>query len=820
MNVSRSLFLCIVYFLYSVSTTLSCAVSDGAFDKSITTLVAQYNKNYVTYRDGNLLLYARNHTADPGYTQLLIALGVGVGIAGGCAYYGKQHNDMNLALAGIPLALLGAYATKKFIDVLINADNNVRYLTFDREGLLVYDVRCFVWKDVAYRIESVSLPYQENTTVRKIVFADSAQSNLFELYETSLFLPVLFDDFIKVVECYYTAYGKNEVAQEVAVDTKATEQPVESQCRVEPPLVEACLQGNYTEVKRLLESGTPADQQDSAVAPAFIIAARNGYSEIVKLFLEAHVDVDAQNAGGESALLKAANRGYRDIVEMLINAHANVNAQSVAGYTPLMLAANKGHTDIVKLLLAAHADSSLKDKEGKAAYDYAANDEIKELLHQYEVQNNVSEQAVAQTPEQPSAAQTSTDQTPTEYVSTPLIDACKEGDTAEVKRLLKLGVDVNQTDSAGDTALIIATVESYVGLVKLLLAAHADVNSKDRDGVTVLILASRWGRTKLVDLLLTAGADVNAQDKWGRTALYHATVDGHAEIVKKLLNAGANQNIQDVRGETVLKKAAAFGHLEIVKLLLAAKADVSLKNKLGVTAARCAATDDIAELIQRHAIQTSPDSQQHETAAQQDQQKNTNLQPLLDACDQGDIVKVQKLLADGADVNQCDDKHTTALIVASYRGHTEIVKLLLASHANPDIQGFDGVTALICAAYCGYRDIAKLLIDAHADMNIKDKYGETALLLAANWGYTAIVRQLLAAGASDNSYWYLPEFSAIVPNQVELHPANKEIARLIYADFYDNAEDDSPEALINKASHHVGKFLNNYAKKVTTQNNR
>jgi ankyrin repeat protein len=905
MNVSRSLFLCIVYCVHSVSTTVSCASSDYAFDKRVTTLVAQYNKNYVTYRDGNLLLYARNHTTDPGYTQLLVALGVGVGIAGGCAYYGKQHNDMKLALAGIPLALLGAYATKKFIDVLINADNNVRYLTFDREGLLVYDVRCFAWKDVAYRIESVSLPYQENTTVRKIVFADSSHDNLFELYETSLFLPMLFDDFIKVVECYYTAYGKKDAIQEVAVGKKATEQPEESQYRVEPPLVEACLQGNYTEVKRLLELGTPVDQQDSAGYPVFIIAARNGYSEIVKLFLEAHVDVDTQDASCETALIMAANRGYRDIVEILINAHANVNAQSTLGYTPLRLAAYRGHTEIVKLLLAAHADSSLKDKEGKAAYDYAANDEIKELLHQYEAQNNVSEQAAAQTPEQPSAAQPPAEQTTPEYVSTPLIDACKEGDTAEVKRLLKLGVDVNQTDSDGNTALIIATVEGYAGLVKLLLAAHAnpdlqnssgvtalmaavcknnqtvlrllldahanpnipnkklsweqnkffsmsqneetplmmavrfgyehvarllinaraDVNLKGHNETTALMLASKYGTCKFTDLLIAAGADVNAQDKWGEAALYYATLDGYTEIVKSLLNAGANPNMQDTEGNSILKKASGLGHLEIVKLLLAANADVSVKNKLGVTAARCAATDEIAEIIQRNTGPSSPDSQQHETVAQQDQQqKDTNLQPLLDACDQGDIVKVQKLLADGADVNQCDDKHTTALFIASYRGHTEIVKLLLASHANPDIQQcFDGGTALMCAAFCGYRDITKLLIDAHADVNIRSKKGGTALILAANWGYTAIVKQLLEAGASTGTtttYWYLSDNS-------EVCPANKEIKQLIYDYMYKNDGylpwsvdvscfdvGNEPCATLGRSLCYVGKFLNNYAKKI------
>ncbi len=104
----------------------------------------------------------------------------------------------------------------------------------------------------------------------------------------------------------------------------------------------------------------------------------------------------------------------------------------------------------------------------------------------------------------------------------------------------------------------------------------------------------------------------------------------------------------------------------------------------------------------------------------------------------------------------------TALICAAYGGHTEIVRLLLTSGANPNIinectwlvgtasQG----TALINAVdhiNAGYTEIVKLLLEAGADPNIKDTNGRTALIIAAKWGcFPEIVKLLLDAGADPN----------------------------------------------------------------------
>ena len=55
---------------------------------------------------------------------------------------------------------------------------------------------------------------------------------------------------------------------------------------------------------------------------------------------------------------------------------------------------------------------------------------------------------------------------------------------------------------------------------------------------------------------------------------------------------------------------------------------------------------------------------------------------LLEAAKKGDFSKVKHLIESGCDVNYEDKDGYTALIFASFNGHLEIVKLLIAKGAD------------------------------------------------------------------------------------------------------------------------------------------
>lgn len=87
---------------------------------------------------------------------------------------------------------------------------------------------------------------------------------------------------------------------------------------------------------------------------------------------------------------------------------------------------------------------------------------------------------------------------------------------------------------------------------------------------------------------------------------------------------------------------------------------------------------------------------------------------LIEAVEDDNIEKVQKLLNIGINPNLQNFDGETALIIASERGRLNIVKLLLDNKARVNFHGGEGYNALLAASKSGYLDIINLLLDNKA----------------------------------------------------------------------------------------------------------
>ena len=169
-----------------------------------------------------------------------------------------------------------------------------------------------------------------------------------------------------------------------------------------------------------------------------------------------------------------------------------------------------------------------------------------------------------------------------------LVEAARNGDVNEVKRLLEKGVNVNGQAMYGYTALIASACMGHVEVVNLLVAKGADINLRDGVGDTALKMASFGGHVEVVEFLLDGGADIRARDAKGYTALICGAGSGHCDVVKILLARGADINAQNSDGYTALMSAVNGGYIEMVKLLLLEGADISIRGNSGETAASIA----------------------------------------------------------------------------------------------------------------------------------------------------------------------------------------------------------------------------------------
>ena len=117
---------------------------------------------------------------------------------------------------------------------------------------------------------------------------------------------------------------------------------------------------------------------------------------------------------------------------------------------------------------------------------------------------------------------------------------------------------------------------------------------------------------------------------------------------------------------------------------------------------------------------------------------------------EGDMGKVRSGIESGMDVNGFDStQKLTALHMAAYNGHTEIVDYLLKKGATVDCRDRDKKTPLIHACTGPFSATVKALIKAGADVNAIDgTEGFTPLMMAAGLGQGEIVEILLSNQAN------------------------------------------------------------------------
>lgn len=331
--------------------------------------------------------------------------------------------------------------------------------------------------------------------------------------------------------------------------------------------------------------------------------------------------------------------------------------------------------------------------------------------------------------------------------------------------------------------------------VKRLLASGADVHQPDTDDCLPLEKAVALEDLKTVQFLLRAGADPN---RGSSPPLLEAVYRGSYELVAALVDAGADINLRLEDDETILMNASSSGDLEIVKLLVEAGANAKVVSKQGDSALTLAAANgwqEIFDYLSRFATQKEKRAASKLLTAgllARQRQQDPLVSKLVDSAGAGNVSGVNEAIAAGVNVDAIGEAGCTALYIASYWGHTEVIKTLIAAEANleiehqeeglspllgsvkmaasssvylllhaganPNARSRNGVfTPLIMAAsqYVVDKSTIQLLINSGADINARNKYGSTALMTAAYvdgrssiFSQTAVVKALLEAGAS------------------------------------------------------------------------
>lgn len=278
-----------------------------------------------------------------------------------------------------------------------------------------------------------------------------------------------------------------------------------------------------------------------------------------------------------------------------------------------------------------------------------------------------------------------------------------------LRAAVQAGANPDSMDDDGNTPLHIACSIGGIEEIKFLLSlppksSAQRINVVGKGGVTPLYVAAQTGEPAVLKLLLMKGANILAVDPRGNDALHLAVANGNEECVKILLDHGASPWLQDSMGHTSLHHAVSSKSDDrildaLLKDVLAFKKEsfpqLSLRDAAGET------------VLLRLANHGGPSTFKKLLAAAGDAEKEfVNMagpngdRPLSRICRRvGDSVaslreNVAILIDAGADVNAPLLSGETALMYASFGGHTAIVRDLLAAGANRFAVNGSGLTAI------------------------------------------------------------------------------------------------------------------------------
>ncbi|WP_158969493.1 ankyrin repeat domain-containing protein [Paraglaciecola sp. L3A3] len=123
---------------------------------------------------------------------------------------------------------------------------------------------------------------------------------------------------------------------------------------------------------------------------------------------------------------------------------------------------------------------------------------------------------------------------------TPIIQACRYGNSAIINALLDKGADASSTIEDGTSAFQLcagsATTEDLARMVSL----GANINAQNSDGQTPLMWAANFAKAENLNYLVSKGANINQQSQQGYSPLFFAIKSNNLEVVKAAIAQGAD----------------------------------------------------------------------------------------------------------------------------------------------------------------------------------------------------------------------------------------------------------------------------------------
>lgn len=450
--------------------------------------------------------------------------------------------------------------------------------------------------------------------------------------------------------------------------------------------VSACGLGHLSLAETLLGDASHGFvlNKDIYIARALEAAVKDNRSEIVKLILSARRSYIPRELPHFMAL-QAAGLGFVEVLLAMLNTENTRDDANKVSQVCLLLACQNGHAAVVRALLENEqaVDVAIGEEEKPTTFTIESDDAGTWLCHLgvdsdgFLVVSN-SQAAVKYEP-------------PWSMTS---LEACMRGFRRFESRHWYLGSSNDET----------ADKSPHEDTLRQLIDHGVRLEPRKDSTICPLHAAARHCASDVIKLMIDRGANFDSFPEEDHVFLECVKRTSHgADIISILIAAGI----------TIPQVSSVVAQLFDSALSLVTSSPNFSRARI----------DDI--------IHNGPGATVHRLLSIYSSQKvslQNSFETLLNmAAISGDSVYVQLLLDRGVDANAKGGHWGSALHAASYLGHTEVVRILIAEGAEPNMSVQDkhhysenNVTALDYAISEGHQDIATLLVSHGAKSNNPD----------------------------------------------------------------------------------------------------
>jgi ankyrin repeat protein len=292
-------------------------------------------------------------------------------------------------------------------------------------------------------------------------------------------------------------------------------------------LMLAAERGEAATVKAYIDKRMDLNVKDNNGKTALALAAKNNHLSVINILTHvANCQIDITDNKRNTALMIALLNDNPLAAEQILTHKPKLDRTNNDGKTALTIANEKGYLQIAALIQPTRSTTPI-EKATNFAQELSTNAKVtaletarkgSEALERLVRSNSNANETTIQREEEIFAKLKAPIPAPNkisaqELRTQDLFLSARLGNTEIIKKLVETGMNINEKDQNGKTALMLSAKSGHLEAAKLLMGTNSIIDKKDNDGKTAFDLALDQNHFDIAKELLFLRANLSKESK-------------------------------------------------------------------------------------------------------------------------------------------------------------------------------------------------------------------------------------------------------------------------------------------------------------------